>query len=133
MFVQLRPTAPLRPPGLIEEALQMMINDPQADCVRSIRESPKSPYKMWQIYGKYLKPFIQIGDMESYNFPRQKLPRVYYHDGLLDVIRTTTIMEKKSVTGTRALPIRVKESFLVVDIDRPVDIVSAEVFLKYNR
>ena len=88
---------------------------------------------MWQIEGKYLKPFIQLGNEESYNLPRQKLPPVYYHDGLLDVIRTSTIMEKKSVTGARILPLRINESFLVVDIDQPIDIVMAEVFLKYNR
>ncbi len=132
LVVHLRPTTPLRPPGLIEKGIQMMIDDTQADCVRSIREPPQSPYKMWQIEGKYLKPFIKLGDEESYNLPRQKLPPVYYHDGLLDVIRTSTIMEKNSVTGTRALPLRINESFLVVDIDQPVDIVTAEVFIKHN-
>ena len=132
LVVHLRPTTPLRPPGLIDKAIQMMADDPQADCVRSVREPPQSPYKMWQIEGKYLKPFIQLGNEESYNLPRQKLPPVYYHDGLLDVIRTSTIMEKKSVTGARALPLRINESFLVVDIDRPVDMVAAEVFLKHN-
>jgi len=132
LVVHLRPTTPLRPPGLIDKAIQMMVNDPQADCVRSIREPPQSPYKMWQVEGKYLKPFIQLGTEESYNLPRQKLPPVYYHDGLLDVIRTSTIMEKKSVTGTRTLPLRINESFLVVDIDQPVDLVMAEVLLKHN-
>lgn len=133
LVAHLRPTTPLRPPGLIEEAIQMLAKDPQADCVRSIREPPQSPYKMWKIDGEYLQPFMQLGNEESYNFPRQQLPPVYYHDGLLDVIRTATIMKKKSVTGTRTLPLRINESFLVVDIDQPVDIVTAEVFLKYNR
>jgi CMP-N,N'-diacetyllegionaminic acid synthase len=133
LVVHLRPTTPLRPPGLIDKAIKMIVNDPQADCVRSIREPPQSPYKMWQVEGKYLKPFIQLGTEESYNLPRQKLPPVYYHDGLLDVIRTSTIMEKKSVTGTRTLPLRINESFLVVDIDQPVDLVTAEVLLKHNR
>jgi len=132
LVVHLRPTTPLRPSGLIEKGIQMMIDDTQADCVRSIREPPQSPYKMWQIEGKYLKPFIKLGDEESYNLPRQKLPPVYYHDGLLDVIRTSTILEKNSVTGTRALPLKINESFLVVDIDQPVDIVTAEVFIKHN-
>ena len=111
----------------------MLAKDPQADCVRSIREPPQSPYKMWKIDGEYLQPFMQLGNEESYNFPRQQLPPVYYHDGLLDLIRTATIMKKKSVTGTRTLPLRINESFLVVDIDQPVDMVTAEVFLKYNR
>jgi CMP-N,N'-diacetyllegionaminic acid synthase len=133
LVVHLRPTNPLRPSGLIEEGIQMMIDDPQADCVRSISEPPQTPYKMWKIEEKHLKPFIQLGNEGSFNYPRQKLPQVFQHDGVLDVIRTSTIMEKKSVTGTRILPIRIKESFLVVDIDRPIDLILADVFLKHNR
>ena len=132
LVIQLRPTTPLRPLGLIDQAIQMMEDDPQADCARSISEPPQSPYKMWQIEGKYLKPFIKLGNDESYNLPRQQLPPVYFHDGLLDVIRTSTIMEKNSVSGTRILPLRINESFLTVDIDRPVDIIKAEAFLKHN-
>jgi N-acylneuraminate cytidylyltransferase len=132
LVVHLRPTTPLRPPGLIEKAIHMMVDDPQADCVRSIRDAPHTPYKMWQVEGKYLKPFIQIEGEESFNWPRQKLPPVFHHDGVLDVIRTSTILEKKSVLGTRALPLRMDESFLVADIDRQIDFITAEAFLKHN-
>jgi CMP-N,N'-diacetyllegionaminic acid synthase len=131
--VQLRPTTPLRPPGLIEMAIQMLQNDALADCVRSVRESTCSPYKMWKMENGYLKPFVQLGKEESYNFPRQKLPEVYYHDGLLDVIRTSTILEKKSVTGNHILSLATEESFFVVDIDKPVDLLMAEIFLKHNQ
>ena len=65
--------------------------------------------------------------------PRQMLPKVFQHDGVLDVIRTSTILEKKSVTGTRILPLIMDESFLVVDIDRPIDLLIAEVYLKHNQ
>ncbi len=64
---------------------------------------------------------------------RQQLPKVFYHDGVLDVIRSSTILEKKSVTGTKILPLFMEESFLVVDIDKPVDFLVAEVFLKHNQ
>jgi CMP-N,N'-diacetyllegionaminic acid synthase len=133
LVVQLRPTTPIRPPGLIDRAIQMMITNDQADCVRSVREPAYSPYKMWKKEDGYLKPFIQLKGGESYNLPRQKLPEVFYHDGLLDVIRASTILEKRSISGNKILPLSTDDSFLVVDIDNPVDFVLAETFLKHNQ
>ena len=133
ILIQLRPTTPLRPPGIIERSIKMLLENLEADCVRTVRESPLTPYKMWQSKEGYIKPFIQLDDQESYNMPRQMLPKVFQHDGVLDVIRTSTILEKKSVTGTRILPLIMDESFLVVDIDRPIDLLIAEVYLKHNQ
>ena len=111
----------------------MMMDDKEADCVRSVREPAYSPYKMWKMDNDCLKPFIKMEDVESYNFPRQKLPKVFYHDGLLDVIRASTILEKKSVSGDKILPLITEDSFLVVDIDNPVDFFLAETFFKHNQ
>ena len=133
IIVQLRPTTPLRPFGLIERAIELIDQNKEADCVRSVRESVYTPYKMWQLDGPFLKPFTKLKNKESYNMPRQQLPKVFYHDGVLDVIRSSTILEKKSVTGTKILPLLMEESFLVVDIDKPVDLLVAEVFLKHNQ
>jgi N-acylneuraminate cytidylyltransferase len=80
-----------------------------------------------------MKPFIQLGNEESYNMPRQKLPKVFSHDGVVDVIRVSTILEKKTLTGSRVLPLRIEDSFFSVDIDEPIDLIMAEVFLKYNK
>ena len=133
LIVQLRPTTPLRPPGMIEKALQMLKDDDQADSVRSVREPPSSPYKMWKKTDTYLTPFVKLEDGESYNLPRQKLPEVFFHDGLLDVIRASTIMKKKSITGDKILPITTENSFWAVDIDNPIDLVMAEKFLQHNQ
>ena len=132
-LVFLRPTGPLLPPGLIERAIKIISEDPEADCVRSIAEASCTPYKMWKKEGKYLKPFAQLEDKESYNMPRQKLPKVYSQQGVLDVIRSSTILKKRSVSGTRVLPIEIENSFLTVDIDQPVDLLIADLFIKYNK
>jgi len=47
--VQLRPTSPVRPVGLIDEAIDLMLTNPQADCVRGVVPSGQNPFKMWQI------------------------------------------------------------------------------------
>ena len=133
MVVHLRPTSPLRPIGLIEKAIQMMMQDPDADCLRTIYETPITPYKMWQLEKGYLRPFVQLEGRESYNMPRQELPEVFWHNGVLDIIRASTILEKHSVSGTKILPLLMDSSFLTVDIDKPFDLIVAEAALKVRQ
>jgi len=133
LVVHLRPTSPLRPPGLIEKAVAMMTQDTEADCLRTVYETPITPYKMWRMEGNYLKPFVQLEEKESYNMPRQDLPEVFWHNGVLDVIRASTILEKHSVSGTKILPLLMDDSFLTVDIDKPFDLIVAEAAIKLNR
>jgi CMP-N,N'-diacetyllegionaminic acid synthase len=133
LVVHLRPTSPLRPPGLIERAIAHLETDTETDSVRTVRESPHTPYKMWQWEGKYLHPFAQIEGQESYNMPRQALPKVFCSDGVLDVVRTTTILEKNSMSGNNIKPLEIEKPFLTVDIDEPVDFLVAEAFIKYNQ
>jgi CMP-N,N'-diacetyllegionaminic acid synthase len=46
--VQLRPTIPLRPSGIIECGIKMLLENLEADCVRTVCESPLTLYKRWQ-------------------------------------------------------------------------------------
>jgi len=132
IVVQLRPTTPLRPPGLIEQAIRMLQKDPSADSVRSVEVSPYTPYKMWQKEGLYIKPFLKLDGVESYNMGRQFLPEVLYHNGVLDVFWASPVLEKKTLTGSKILPLNIDDSFYIVDIDKPVDLVVAEAFFKIN-
>ncbi len=133
LVVHLRPTSPLRPIGLIEKAIQVITQDPDADCLRTISETPITPYKMWKIEKGYLRPFVQLEGKESYNMPRQDLPKVFWHNGVLDIIRASTILEKHSVSGTKILPLLMDDSFLTVDIDKPFDLIVAEAALKMKQ
>ena len=133
LWVQLRPTTPLRPPGLIERAIKMLAENPEADCVRTVQETPNTPYKMWKWEEKYLQPFVQLDGKESYNMPRQALPKVFNGDGILDIIKTLTVLEKNSLTGNHILPLEIKGPFLTVDIDMPVDLIVAEVLYEHNK
>src|SRR5262249_9775172 len=44
VIVQLRPTTPLRPRGLIDHAIELLESDRQADCVRSVTNPKQTPY-----------------------------------------------------------------------------------------
>ena len=120
--MQLRPTSPLRPRGLIDRGLGLLLEDPEADCVRSVTPAGQSPYKMWrQDQGRFLTPLLRGESPEPYNMPRQKLPTVYWQTGHLDVIRFATIQNQASLTGRHVRPILVEPGYCV-DIDTPRDL-----------
>lgn len=122
-MVQLRPTSPVRPVHLIDEAIELMLTNPQADCVRGVVPSGQNPFKMWQIEpdSHQLKPLLSLPDLkEPYNAPRQELPKTFWQTGHVDVIRTSTILEKGSLTGDVILPVLIDPRY-TVDIDTPAD------------
>ncbi|HVW64862.1 MAG TPA: acylneuraminate cytidylyltransferase family protein [Nitrosospira sp.] len=116
--LQLRPTSPCRSVSKIEEAVELLKNNPEADSVRGVIEPGQNPYKMWRMgEDGFMRPLLTIpGILEPYNEPRQSLPKVYWQTGYLDLIRTRTILEKKSLTGTRVLPLPI-DSTEAIDID----------------
>ena len=128
--VQLRPTSPLRPKGLIDKAINLIINDINADSIRSVTHPYENPYKMWKKNDKYLSPLIDSTLNEPYNMPRQDLPVSYWQTGHIDVIKLDTIKQKKSLSGDKILPIIIESEFCI-DIDNEEDLKMAESFLFY--
>ena len=131
VIVQLRPTSPLRPPGLVDEAVHQLLADPRADYVRTVAPSRQNPYKMWRMRDGYLSPLLETGLTEPYNMPRQKLPLTYWQTGHLDVMRCRTIVEKKSMTGDVVLPVFVPPEYCI-DIDTLQDWERGEWILEHE-
>lgn len=131
--VHLRPTSPVRPVGLVDEAVKVLLEHPEADSVRSIVPAGQNPFKMWQIGSSgQMKPLLLVeGIDEPYNAPRQSLPKVYWHTGIIDVIRPKVILEKNSMSGEVILPIHVDPEFSV-DIDTPQDWAECENLIRYQ-
>lgn len=125
LVVHLRPTTPLRPPGLIDEGVRMMLADEAADSLRSVCEPDNNPFKMWRIEGPYMTPLVDIGIFESFNQPRQKLPRAYWQTGTVDITRPRTVLELGGMSGHRVLPLVIDRA-LAVDIDDPASLARAE-------
>jgi N-acylneuraminate cytidylyltransferase len=128
LVVHLRPTSPFRASDLIERALVKLAQFPEADCLRTINPAPITPYKLWQKEGEFMRPFAQLEGVESYNMPRQDLPPVYWHNGVLDVIRSRTILEQGSISGSCIVHLEMDEAD-VVDIDSQQDLARAEFLL----
>jgi YrbI family 3-deoxy-D-manno-octulosonate 8-phosphate phosphatase len=133
IVVQLRPTTPFRPKGMIDEAVAILQSDPAADCVRGVTIPKQTPYKMWRPGANgYILPLIDTDFVEPYNMPRQKLPTAYFQTGHVDVIRTTTITQKKSLTGDLVRPIMLDPNYSV-DIDTLADFELAERALEQKQ
>ena len=134
IIVQLRPTSPVIPVGLIDVAIEGLINHPKADSIRGVITSEQNPYKTWHIQTNgTLRPVLQIdGFPEAYNVPRQKLPETYWQTGHIDVIRRKTILEKHSMSGDTIFPVVIKPAF-AIDIDTHLDWKRAERLVKEGK
>ncbi len=66
LVVQLRPTSPFRPPGLIDEAINILLDNPEATSVRGVVPSNQNPYKMWQILENgAMRPILASGSIRT--------------------------------------------------------------------
>jgi N-acylneuraminate cytidylyltransferase len=117
--IQLRPTSPIRFVNDIETCINKLDNSPEADSLRVVTPAPITPYKMWTVINDStaMKPLLQVdGIEEPFNEPRQRLPQAYWQIGTLDVIRTSVITHKNSMSGKNVLPFIVDNCF-AIDID----------------
>lgn len=132
-IVHLRPTHPFRKTSDIDKGIEMLANNPQADSVWTVGLPPVTPYKMFHVSEDgLLKPALTIpGEKETFNWPRQKLPKVYNHYGQVDVTRYETVMNKKSMCGENILPIILNGE--IIDIDSPFDWEFAEFMIQKGK
>ncbi len=123
VVVQLRPTSPIRPVDCVDNAIKILLDHNDADCVRGVVPAGQNPHKMWRISyeNEPMAPLLQVdGIKEPYNAPRQILPPIYWQTGHIDAIRTSTILQKNSMTGERVYPLIIDPRF-TVDIDNLSD------------
>lgn len=122
IVVTLRPTHPFRQVSDIDKGIEMLVDHKDADAVWTVGEPPVTPYKMFSVGGdKYIHPALTIsGEKETFNWPRQKLPKVYNHYGQVDVTRYDVVVNRKSMNGEKILPIFLEKENLV-DLDTPMD------------
>ncbi len=130
IVVQLRPTSPFRRVWHIDQAVYRLIENPQADSVRSVCVPFQNPFKMWRIGPDgCMLPLLETRFREPYNMPRQALPDVYWQTGYVDVFWADTIRNKDSMTGERILPLIIDPAEWI-DIDSPDDWRRAERMLE---
>lgn len=127
IVVQLRPTYPIRNAKDIDAMIELLINNPSYDSVRSIAPAKEIPYKMWHKKEDGTITPIMTDIKECYNMPRQQLPKVYYQNACVDVVRGNVIFEKHSMTGSNIFGYEMSKNY---DIDTEEEFRIAEEYLK---
>lgn len=135
IVVQLRPTYPIRNIKDIDNMIQYMIDNHDVDSMRCIAPATEVPYKMWLINDENesntvktpsIKP-LMTSIPECYNMPRQQLPKAYYQNACIDVIRTSVILEQMSMSGNNIVGYIMDENY---DIDTEEEFKKAEERMK---
>ena len=133
IVLHLHATSPVRPPGFVDQAVRLLQEHPQAECVRSVVAPGQNPYKMWRIdpqSGRMLPLLAIPGIAEPYNTPRQQLPAVYLQTGHVNAIRPAAILAG-SMTGQVILPIIIDARY-EVDLDTLADWERGEWLIANN-
>jgi len=133
IIVQLRATSPLRTTEEVDKAIELLVEHLEADSVRTVTEPSQSPYKTYGVdEAGYLQPLLPLSEFkESFNMPRQKLPKAYKHVGYIDVIWWKTIMEKNMMTGKKIFPMVIPNA--VSGINNPEDWDYYEYLINKNK
>lgn len=127
IVVQLRPTYPIRDINDIDRMIEMLLENQEADSVRSIGPAKEIPYKMWH-KGENGKITPLMEDIpECYNMPRQELPKVYYQNACIDVFRSSVVLKQHSMSGTNILGYEMAHNY---DIDTEEEFRKAEEYIK---
>jgi N-acylneuraminate cytidylyltransferase len=112
---------------LVDRAVRILLEHPEADSVRGVVPTGQNPYKMWRLdEKKRMQSLLSLdGIAEPYNSLRQSLPATYWQTGHIDAIRVETILQKNSMSGSVILPLMIDPRFSV-DIDTMQDWQRAE-------
>ncbi len=129
IVVQLRPTSPFRPPELIDEAIQILLNNTSATSVRGVVPAKQNPFKMWVIeLDGNMVPLLETEFEEPFNMPRQELPLTFWQTGHVDVIKAETIING-SMSGLEVYACQI-DPYFSIDLDDLFDWQRAEIRLK---
>jgi len=127
MIVILQPTSPIRKPGLIDNAIKLILNS-KATSVISVFKVEAHPFISFWYEGKFLKPFKN--DFEKHSV-RQKRKLLFCPNGAVYVCKTSTIKKYNSLYGPKIKPIIINEKEFNIDIDDIFDLFMAEMTMSY--
>lgn len=125
----LQPTSPFRTAADIRAAISTFIKK-KADSLVSVREVPHQYNPHWVFEPTGDDDFLKIATGESEIIPRrQALPKAYHRDGSIYLVKTSILLEKRSLYGKK-IAFHVSENPIYVNIDTPEDWAEAEQNLK---
>lgn len=123
----LQPTTPFREKGFIDQAVQKFISS-QADTLISVLPVPHHYNPHW-VFEEKETSFLKIATGEDVIIPRrQELPKCYYRDGAIYLVKTEVVMKANSLFG-KTVSYIASASEYYVNIDTLEDWQKAEALL----
>jgi N-acylneuraminate cytidylyltransferase len=123
-FSILRPTSPFRTAETIKRAYEYFINS-DCDSLRAVEKCSQHPYKMWTLYGEYIKPLIASG---LHSQPYQTLPEVWVQNASLEIAHSYVIYSLGSISGTKIIPF-FTQGYEGFDINNQIDLDVARILI----
>ena len=119
--ILLQPTNPLRPEGLLKEAMTVFERE---DC-DSLMTVSRNEHKLGTISNNQFIPYNYEMGQRS-----QDLEPLFYENGLLYIFKTELLKQGK-LLGEKNYPLIVDHPFAEIDIDTEADFIKAELYLKH--
>ena len=119
--ILLQPTNPLRPEGLLKEAISIFEKE---DC-DSLMTVSRNEHKLGTISNNQFIPYNYEMGQRS-----QDLEPLFYENGLLYIFNTELLKQGK-LLGEKNYPLIVDHPFAEIDIDTEADFKKAELYLKH--
>jgi CMP-N,N'-diacetyllegionaminic acid synthase len=136
LVVLLRPTSPFRTTATIDRAIEILLNDPDAHSVRTVKLCSEHPHKMWVMDpdGKRIRSLIPVEQKlpQAHTLSYQLLPRVYIQNASMDVFRPSNVWQLRSTTGTEIIPL-IMDELESVDINTEIDFILAESLIARDK
>jgi len=122
----LQPTCPFRTTRMIDEAIQILKNNPTASVISVVDCDAMHPLRMKRVVNGSLINYIDTGieDMR----PRQELPRVYIRSGSIYACRVAEFQENGGFGSANQIPL-FEDSSATINIDNAKDFMLAELML----
>jgi hypothetical protein len=128
LIIHLRPTYPNRDIKIIDDCIQTFINNyDKYDSLRSVVPISKTPFKMYFIQNNNLIPYFKEFNnyIEPFNQARQIFPNSYLHNGYIDIIKTSSIINNNLLSGNNIYPY-IMDEIEINDIDNIDDFKNSE-------
>jgi N-acylneuraminate cytidylyltransferase len=134
IIIHLRPTYPNRSLELLDDTIEKFINlFDDYDSLRTVIKIDKCPYKMYHIdnddknFHKLVPVIKEFNNyVEHYNQARQLFPTTYLHNGCIDIVKSSIIIEKNMLSGNNIYPY-IMEDNENNDIDTIDDFINSEL------
>lgn len=123
-IVLLQPTHPLRFPSDIEKGIQMMKDDPEADCLMTVVRDDRLSGEVKS--NRFLS---------KYPLPRNKAlePKMFINTGSFYIFRTATTIAKRKMFTENILPLVIGTPEFEIDIDYEGQLIQARAIIEANK